>query len=40
MSYLLGIVLTHMKAPDQKTAKTSAFIEVLTLADNQCYLPP
>ncbi len=43
-------VNTHLKAPDQQTAKTSAFIEVLTLADDQlikgirlavsdCYLP-
>ncbi len=34
MSYLLGIVLTHLKAPDQQTT-TSAFIQVLTLADDQ-----
>ncbi len=26
---------THLKASDQQTAKTSAFIEVLTLADDQ-----
>ena len=31
MSYLLGIVLTHLNAPDQQT---SAFIEVLPPADD------
>ncbi len=34
-SYLLGIVLTHLKASEQRTTKTSAFIEVLTLSDDQ-----
>ncbi len=28
-------VNTHLKAPDQQTAKTSTFIEVLTLGDDQ-----
>ena len=28
-------VNTHLNAPDQQTAKTSAFIEVVTLADDQ-----
>jgi len=32
---LLNIVLTHLNAPDQHTAKTSALLEVLTLADDK-----
>ena len=28
-------VNTHLNAPDQQTAKSLAFIEVITLADNQ-----
>ena len=28
-------VKTHLNAPDQQTAKSSAFIEVLRAADNQ-----
>ncbi len=28
-------VNTHLKASDQQTDKTSAFLEVLTLADDQ-----
>ena len=28
-------VNTHLNAPDQQTGKTSAFIEVLTLTDDQ-----
>jgi len=35
MSFLLGMVLTHLNAPDQQTDKTPAFIEVLTLTDDQ-----
>jgi len=34
MSFFLGIVDTPPNAPDQQTAKTSAFIEVLTLIDD------
>ncbi len=32
---LWHIFNTHLKAPDQQTAKTSAFIEVLTLSDDR-----
>jgi len=36
MHFHLGIVLTHtLDASDQQTGKTSAFIEVLTLDDDQ-----
>ena len=35
MSFLLGIVLTHLNAAEQQTDKTSAFIELLTLTDDQ-----
>lgn len=33
MSFLLGAVLAHLNAPEQQTAETSAFTEVLTPAD-------
>lgn len=33
--FLLDIVLTHMNAHDQQTAKPAAFIEVLLPADDQ-----
>ena len=35
MSFLLGIVLTHLDAAEQQTDRTSAFIEELTLTDDQ-----
>lgn len=37
MSSFLALCCTHLNAPDLQPAKTSAFIEAVTLSDDQFY---